>query len=260
MDYRLVVLLSIVSMLLLISVKSIRTFLYSIFGINTILNEDVTRFKSRLQYHYLKTMCYSLFYGYLFIIFSMVYQFILLGNGSLSTIALVFVLFPVFHRIVMYVGIKLYLKGWIKEKQKVTLYKNISLIYSLLITFLVIEIPLFILTVKVDMLPITFSLVINTLAWIVAVYGFRQNLFRKVTISDLRFTTTYRDFVFEDFRWEDISSITESHENRMQSLRIVYQSDKVLLINVSRQKLRTILQLCPNEELREQMIKIGLVL
>lgn len=75
----------------------------------------------------------------------------------------------------------------------------------------------------------------------------------------MRVTTSYVDIVFDDFLWEDIISITQSNDNRLQSLRIVYQSDKMLLININRRKLQKIVDLCPIENLRTQMNMIKFV-
>ncbi len=109
MDYR-IVLLSILSVIILVVVKGIRQVLYKVFGINFFLQQNVERFKSRFKYNYLKSMSFSIFYGYLLIVFHLLYQYIFFDIGNITAIVFVFLSVPVFHRIIIYLGIKLYIR------------------------------------------------------------------------------------------------------------------------------------------------------
>lgn len=109
MDYR-IVLLSILSVIILVVVKGIRQALYKVFGINVFLEQDVDKFKSRLKYNYLKSMSFSIFYGYFLIVFHLLYQYIFFDIGNITAIVFVFLSVPVFHRIIICLGIKLYMR------------------------------------------------------------------------------------------------------------------------------------------------------
>lgn len=105
-----VVLFTIFTIIILMIFKNIRMFLYKFFGINLLLNQKVKDFKSKFKYNYLKTLCFSIFYGYLLVVLGLFYQYVLLNIGNLTQILIIFFIVPIFSRICICIGIKLYRK------------------------------------------------------------------------------------------------------------------------------------------------------
>jgi hypothetical protein len=105
-----VILFTIFTIIILMIFKNIRMFLYYLFGINMVLNQNVENFKSKFKYNYLKTMGFSILYGYLLIILGIFYQYILLNIGNLTQLLIILFIVPIFSRICVYIGIKLYKK------------------------------------------------------------------------------------------------------------------------------------------------------
>lgn len=107
-----VLMFTILTFIVLIIFKSIRTFLYKYFGINIFISKDVECFKSKLSYIYLKIISFTMFYAWLIITLSLFYEYFLIKNNNLFGLFGSILIFPIINRIIIFVGINLYKKKY----------------------------------------------------------------------------------------------------------------------------------------------------
>lgn len=91
-----------------------------------------------------------------------------------------------------------------------------------------------------------------------ALFFLRSLIFRKIRINKDSITEFYGQKVYAQLLWSDVATIDKKYMHKSQSLMFTSKSSQEIYLNILKWKLKAIINICPLEPLKAQLLSIRL--